>query len=248
MMLCGLDSQDDSLNDKSAPTLQSIGRLKRQGLAVSANEKGALLFQKNWNMGQVDQWLQDLLPKPFQYLDTKWSIPEEEYHWVLIKIYRKRSLEKQVSRHPIPRKVTAMFEEKEPGVSGSEDGNDSDRHGKADSASGSLFSEDVVEDTVSPPSAQAGPSTSTRAASAAKEVACVDDNWMTCLDNEARVCNYGFKSPGQAVTNPWDCNTSESRMNLKTLTAESNMEARAKWRQQQKHKLLNMQPNLSTIP
>ncbi|KAF8572846.1 hypothetical protein K439DRAFT_1625491 [Ramaria rubella] len=188
--VCGLDSQDDSLNDKSAPTLQSIGRLKRQGLAVSANEKGALLFQKNWNMGQVDQWLQDLLPKLFQYLDTKWSIPEEEYHWVLIKIYRKRdngmawNSQKVliVSRHPIPRKVTAMFEEKEPGA----------KMGMTVivmarpivcvmcvpelrlgtniplAASGSLFSEDVVEDTVSPPSAQAGPSTSTRAASAAK--------------------------------------------------------------------------------
>ncbi|KAF8587645.1 hypothetical protein K439DRAFT_1614192 [Ramaria rubella] len=119
---------------------RTIAKLKNQGLAVSADEKGTLVFQKKWTTAQIDQWLRELLLKPFEYLDTKWGIPDGEFHWVLVKIYRKRLLEKQgenpngydlleaigntrtawnsqkvvvVLRYHIPRKITSSFEGKE---------------------------------------------------------------------------------------------------------------------------------------
>ncbi|KAF8586630.1 hypothetical protein K439DRAFT_1615008 [Ramaria rubella] len=210
MMPCGLDSQDDSLNDTSAPTLQSIGRLKNQGLAVSTSEKGSLVFQKNWNTMQIDQWLRKLLPKPFKYLDTKWGVTEDEFHWVLVKVYRKKSLEKQgenpngydlleaigdsgmawnkqkvvvVSRYVIPKKITASFEGKEhadESEDSSEDGN-----GKVDKlVSGSVFGSKDMDQEAGPP--VAGPSTiTTRATMATREIMPEEEDWIACFDKES---------------------------------------------------------------
>ncbi|KAF8577177.1 hypothetical protein K439DRAFT_1622312 [Ramaria rubella] len=229
MMPCGLDSQDDSLNYTSAPTLQSIGRLKNRALAVSTSEKGSLVFQKNWSMMQIDQWLWELLLKPFKYHDTKWGVAGDEFHWVLVKVYRKKSLEKQsknpneydlleaigdsgtawnkqkvvvVSRYVIPKKIMVSFEGKEhtdKSEDSSEDGN-----GKVDkSASGSVFGSKDTDQEASPP--VAGPSTiTTRTIMAAREIMPEEEDWVACFDEESRACNHSFKSPSQAANNPWD--------------------------------------------
>ncbi|KAF8581802.1 hypothetical protein K439DRAFT_1618757 [Ramaria rubella] len=196
---------------------------------------------------QIDQWLQKLLPKLFKYLDTKWGVTEDEFHWVLVKVYRKKSLEKQgenpngydlleaigdsgmawnkqkvvvVSHYVTPKKITVSFEGKEhaeESEDSSEDGN-----GKVDKctcvawqiqvepelnmqlvASGSVFGSKDMDQEAGPP--VAGPSTiTTRATMATREITPEEEDWIACFDKESRARNHGFKSPSQAVNNPWD--------------------------------------------
>ncbi|KAF8574337.1 hypothetical protein K439DRAFT_1624390 [Ramaria rubella] len=234
MMPCGLDSQDDSLNDTSAPTPQSIRRLKNQGLAISTSEKGSL-------------WLQKLLPKPFKYLDTKWGVTEDEFHWVLVKVYRKKSLEKQgknpngddlleaigdsgmawnkqkvvvVSRYVIPKKITVSFEGKEHADESEDSSEDGNR--KVDKCMCVVWQIQVEPELNMQLAASvsvfgskdmdqeagppvSGPSTiTTRATTATREITPEEEDWIACFDKELRACNHSFKSPSQAANNPWD--------------------------------------------
>jgi hypothetical protein len=60
----------------------------QHGLVVEAGVARSLEFMESWSQKAVDQWLRDMLPKPFQWLDARFGHPDienGEVHWVLLK-------------------------------------------------------------------------------------------------------------------------------------------------------------------
>jgi hypothetical protein len=54
--------------------------------------KGELWFCEEWSNECLDQWLREILPKPFAYLDKEYGVPTDakKQHWRLLGSHRKR--------------------------------------------------------------------------------------------------------------------------------------------------------------
>lgn len=63
-----------------SPTL--VERYRKHELVVSKDD---LEFKESWNQKAVDQYLRQLFPKAFEWLDTHQGVPKDgEYQWVLV--------------------------------------------------------------------------------------------------------------------------------------------------------------------
>jgi hypothetical protein len=78
---------DGELVQTAVPKPMEIENYIQHGLAVEAGVAKSLEFMESWSQKAVDQWLRDLLPKPFEWLDARFGHPDiesGEVHWVLL--------------------------------------------------------------------------------------------------------------------------------------------------------------------
>jgi hypothetical protein len=84
--------QDDGeLNNDTTPDGEVEGNLETWDLAV-LGAKGTLWFCEEWNNERLDEWLREILPKPFSFLDSEYGAPMDakKRHWRLLESSRKR--------------------------------------------------------------------------------------------------------------------------------------------------------------
>ncbi|KAF8516283.1 hypothetical protein JB92DRAFT_3114333 [Gautieria morchelliformis] len=84
-------SDDGELNNDATPDGEVEGNLESWGLAV-LGAKGTLWFCEEWNNERLDEWLREILPKPFSFLDNEYGVPADakKRHWRLLESSRKR--------------------------------------------------------------------------------------------------------------------------------------------------------------
>jgi hypothetical protein len=81
---------DESLANWREPNPSQIDELVKLGFATIGN-KGDLKFGNEWNTKRIDEWLQDLLPVVFEWLDILSDDQDEgKYPWQLLKANRSR--------------------------------------------------------------------------------------------------------------------------------------------------------------
>lgn len=70
----------------SVPGPKIVQQYLQDGLAVDEHNGQPLEFRESWSQAAVDQWFRRILPKPFEWLDARFGIPEDgEFHWVLLR-------------------------------------------------------------------------------------------------------------------------------------------------------------------
>ena len=83
--------KNDELIDNVTPDGECEDQLESWGLAVTAHEAGDYWFRTEWSNKRIDQWLREIFPRVFCWLDTRYGVPKEpERHWHLLKSYRNR--------------------------------------------------------------------------------------------------------------------------------------------------------------
>ncbi|KAF8592701.1 hypothetical protein K439DRAFT_1610456 [Ramaria rubella] len=68
----------------STPEGAREGELEAVGLAVFG-KKGVLKFFQEWSNLRIDEWLRDLFPEVFAFLDEAYPDPGPQRHWCLLK-------------------------------------------------------------------------------------------------------------------------------------------------------------------
>jgi hypothetical protein len=58
--------------------------LEKQGLLVDGGQaKSSLVISASWTAAEVSKWLQEKLPKPFEWLDANVSPPNPQYRLLI---------------------------------------------------------------------------------------------------------------------------------------------------------------------
>jgi hypothetical protein len=93
LTLTSLLQSDGELVQTAVPRPMEIENYIQHGLAVEAGVARSLEFMESWSQKAVDQWLRDMLPKPFEWLDARFGLPDVEngeVHWVLLQRDQRR--------------------------------------------------------------------------------------------------------------------------------------------------------------
>ncbi|KAF8513273.1 hypothetical protein JB92DRAFT_2830424 [Gautieria morchelliformis] len=78
---------DGSLKHPTELTPQQIDELMKLGF-TTIRSRSQHKFGDNWNTSQIDKWLCEALPVPFERLDLIADLPDHKYQWRLLKACR----------------------------------------------------------------------------------------------------------------------------------------------------------------
>ncbi|KAJ7728404.1 hypothetical protein B0H14DRAFT_3169388 [Mycena olivaceomarginata] len=82
----GIDPGEGDLRDDHCPTPAQVEKLLKYHLAVSKpGGDGSLEFGLDWSQSQIDEWLRELLPLLFEFLDSRYpDAKPPALHWALL--------------------------------------------------------------------------------------------------------------------------------------------------------------------
>ena len=86
-----LQDESGDLVRTTVPNLSQQSRLESQGLLNDGGHDKSLSISASWTAAEVEEWLREKLPKPFQWLDDNTS-PSDLRYRLLIKAASKFSL------------------------------------------------------------------------------------------------------------------------------------------------------------